>query len=115
MSNQAGLTTHILDVATGNPARGVKVSLFHADDMETPLAEAVTNEDGRTDKPLLRGEKMQAGQYELRFHIGAYFAQASVETFFDVIPIRFKIADASAHYHVPLLVSPFGYSTYRGS
>jgi 5-hydroxyisourate hydrolase len=109
------LTTHVLDTAIGRPAAGVRVVLRR--DGEA-LAEAITNADGRTDKPLLDGAAFQPGRYELTFHVGDYFrgrgATLADPPFLDVIPLRFAIAD-DGHYHVPLLVSPFGYSTYRGS
>jgi 5-hydroxyisourate hydrolase len=109
------LTTHVLDTAVGLPAAGVRVVLRR--DGEA-LVEAVTNADGRTDKPLLNGAAFKPGRYELTFHVGDYFrgrgAPLADPPFLDVIPLRFAIAD-DGHYHVPLLVSPFGYSTYRGS
>lgn len=107
------LTTHILDTAHGKPAAGVRVVLQRvgADESLSVLGEAVTNSDGRTDGPLLSEEAFGVGTYVLNFHIGAYFS----EGFLDVVPIRFRIADAGTHYHVPLLCSPWSYSTYRGS
>lgn len=107
------LTTHILDTANGKPAAGVRIVLqrVEADESFTVLGETVTNSDGRTEAPLLSGEAFGTGTYVLNFHIGAYFS----EGFLDVVPIRFRIADAGAHYHVPLLCSPWSYSTYRGS
>ncbi len=112
------LTTHVLDTAAGRPAGGLRIELVAPGSGET-LAEAVTNADGRTDRPLLDGAAFRAGVYELRFHAGAYlrdaYAGAAEPAFLDVIPIRFGIADAGGHYHVPLLLSPFGYTTYRGS
>ena len=114
------LTTHILDTANGCPAAGVRVELYcQTADGERCLASAVTNQDGRTDGPLLAGNAMAVGVYELRFWIGDYFASpggaVAQPTFLDLVPIRFGIADTTAHYHVPLLVSPWSYSTYRGS
>ncbi len=114
------LTTHVLDTATGKPAAGLKVELFRRGVDGAPLiAEAVTNADGRCDAPLLEGAAFRAGVYELHFHAGAYFDAAGADLpspkFLDVVPLRFGIADEGAHYHVPLLLSPFGYSTYRGS
>ena len=111
------LTTHVLYTASGKPAAGVRVVLWR--DGETPpLAEGATNADGRMDKPLLEGTAFRNGQYELTFHVGDYFRANGVAlsdpAFLDVIPLRFSIAE-DAHYHVPLLVSPYGYSTYRGS
>lgn len=109
------LTTHVLDTAQGKPAAGLKIELWNGDRHLTTVA---TNADGRADKPILEGDAFQAGQYELRFHVGDYLrlgAKLAEPLFLDVIPIRFGIADAGQHYHVPLLLSPFGYSTYRGS
>ena len=109
------LSTHVLDTAAGRPGAGVRVVLRRDGEV---LVDTRTNADGRTDKPLLEGAAFQAGIYELTFHIGDYFrARGTVAAdppFLDVIPLRFSIAE-DAHYHVPLLVSPFGYSTYRGS
>ena len=107
------LTTHILDTARGKPAAGVRIvcQRVEPDESLTTLAETRTNTDGRTDAPLLGGEAFATGTYVLNFHIGSYFS----EGFLDVVPIRFHIADAGAHYHVPLLCSPWSYSTYRGS
>jgi 5-hydroxyisourate hydrolase len=112
------LTTHVLDTALGRPAPGVALTL-HAADSGKLLAEAVTNADGRCDGPLLEGSALQAGRYELRFFLAAYFARHHPglpdPPFLDVISLNVGIADPAAHYHVPLLISPFGYSTYRGS
>jgi 5-hydroxyisourate hydrolase len=109
------LSTHVLDTSIGRPAEGVRVVLRRAGEV---LVETTTNRDGRTDTPLLEGAAFQTGAYELVFHVGDYFrvngAALADPPFLGVIPIRFNIAD-DAHYHVPLLVSPFGYSTYRGS
>ena len=102
------LTTHVLDTARGRPAAGVQIELFRLDP-RTPLKAVATNADGRTDEPLLT--ELEAGRYELLFFVGGYFGAG----LFDDIPIRFRIEDAGAHYHVPLLVSPWSYSTYRGS
>ncbi len=115
------LTTHVLDTARGRPARGVRVDLhrLEADGRATLLKTVLTNADGRTDDPLLAGEAMAAGRYELVFHVGAYFqgmgAALPDPPFLDQVPVRFAIADVGAHTHVPLLVSPWGYTTYRGS
>jgi 5-hydroxyisourate hydrolase len=112
------LTTHVLDTASGKPAAGLKIELFRAGEA-SPLKTIRTNSDGRADAPLLEGDAFAAGQYELRFHAGDYLRAAGIAlpepAFLDVIPIRFGIADKAAHYHVPLLLSPYGYSTYRGS
>jgi len=115
------LTTHVLDTASGKPARGVTVSLFAIDasGARRLIKSTQTNGDGRCDAPFLSGAQMAVGAYELVFEVTAYFRAAGVALsdppFLDVVPIRFGIADASAHYHVPLLISPYGYSTYRGS
>ncbi|MDB6071809.1 MAG: 5-hydroxyisourate hydrolase [Verrucomicrobiales bacterium] len=112
------LTTHVLDTAHGRPAAGMTIELFNADTGDR-LASLITNTDGRADAPLLSGETMRPGRYELRFHAGGYFANLGLNLpdppFLDVVPVAFGIADAEAHYHVPLLVSPWAYSTYRGS
>ena len=114
------LTTHVLDTHSGRPAAGMRVELYRLDgSAETLLAAMVTNSDGRGDQPLLEGALLQAGVYELHFHLGAYFAARGLDLphppFLDLVPIRFAIADPAAHYHVPLLASPWAYSTYRGS
>ena len=114
------LTTHVLDVHGGTPAAGVKIELHEIGASATSLlAEAVTNSDGRTDTPLLSGAPLRVGTYELRFHIGAYFAKRNAglakPPFLDLVPVRFAIAEPEGHYHVPLLATPWSYSTYRGS
>jgi len=114
------LTTHVLDTATGRPAEGVRIELHRLEGgARRALAEAVTNADGRCDGPLLEGDAFTAGVYELTFHAGAYFDTLGLDLpepkFLDQVPIRFGIADATQHFHVPLLISPFGCSTYRGS
>ena len=114
------LTTHVLDTAGGCPAANMKIELFAIDgDNRRLLSSATTNSDGRTDKPMLAGADFAQGTYELVFHAGEYIrATASgipEVPFLDIVPIRFGISDTGAHYHVPLLVSPFAYSTYRGS
>jgi 5-hydroxyisourate hydrolase len=112
------LTTHILDTAIGRPAAGLVVELWRTDSADC-LKTVTTNADGRLDGPILEGEAFVAGTYELRFRAGDYLRGLGIElaepAFLDVIPVRFGIADASQHYHVPLLLSPYGYSTYRGS
>ena len=114
------LTTHVLDTAHGRPAAGIRLELsVEQAGAWRLLKTTVTNADGRTDAPLLDGDACVAGRYELLFHVAAYFdragaAQAS-PPFLDQVPLRFAIADAHRHYHVPLLVSPWSYSTYRGS
>lgn len=114
------LTTHILDTANGCPAAGVRVTVKRIDGGgATTLKETVTNADGRCDEPLLQGEAFAVGQYELVFAMGAYFAGKGAALdeppFVDEVVLRFGIAHAEEHYHVPLLVSPYSYSTYRGS
>lgn len=114
------LTTHVLDTARGCPAKGVPITLYRlSGDDRTPLAEMATNADGRTDAPILPAADFAPGTYELVFDAGAYLrasGQGGTEPLFlDRVPIRFGMADPDAHYHVPLLISPFGYSTYRGS
>jgi 5-hydroxyisourate hydrolase len=115
------LTTHVLDTAAGRPAGGLRIELWvlGADGGRQLVVTATTDADGRTGGPLLSGEALVAGTYELVFHAGDYLRAAGhvlpEPAFLDVVPIRFGIADASAHYHVPLLISPYGYSTYRGS
>jgi 5-hydroxyisourate hydrolase len=107
------LTTHVLDTAQGRPGAGIRVEVFRLEgETGTLVATAITNREGRTDAPLLEGEKLRSGTYQLVFHVGAYFKS---QGFLDAVPVRFGIADASAHYHVPLLCSPWSYSTYRGS
>lgn len=114
------LTTHVLDTARGLPAAGITIQLFKiAGDARQKLAEMKTNSDGRTDAPILPEAAFKQGTYELVFLTGAYLeAQGDKQgaiKFLDEIPLRFGINDATAHYHVPLLLSPYGYSTYRGS
>ncbi|MCB1339570.1 MAG: hydroxyisourate hydrolase [Pseudooceanicola sp.] len=112
------LTTHVLDTARGRPAEGIAIALYRIGGTREKIAEAVTNADGRTDKPILPAEIFQVGTYELVFFAGDYLrrtGQAGADPLFlDQVPIRFGMAEAS-HYHVPLLLSPYGYSTYRGS
>ncbi|MCO8145621.1 hydroxyisourate hydrolase [Rhodovulum tesquicola] len=110
------LTTHVLDTARGCPAAGLRIELFRLDgaDRET-MAEMRTNADGRTDAPILPEDAFAPGSYELVFHAGDYLRGLGLAAdFLDVIPLRFTMAEAD-HYHVPLLLSPYGYSTYRGS
>ena len=113
------LTTHILDTAQGTPARGVGIKLFSVrDDALVALTEAMTNDDGRVDGPLLAGEAFGIGTYQLEFAAGDYFASCNLPVgpkFLGDVVVRFEIVDAREHYHVPLLLSPYGYSTYRGS
>lgn len=116
----AKLSTHVLDTAHGCPAAGMKVELWSFEGEERTLVIAArTNADGRTDTPLLAAEEMAAGQYEIVFFVGDYFASKATPLpkvrFLDKVPIRFGIADVGASYHVPLLCSPWSYATYRGS
>ncbi|RCV91576.1 hydroxyisourate hydrolase [Billgrantia montanilacus] len=114
------LTTHVLDTAKGQPGEGIEIAVYRLEgEQRTRLKSVVTNDDGRCDAPILEGDDFLAGEYELVFHAGAYLRRQGVTAdeprFLDVIPLRFGVADASQHYHVPLLLSPYGYSTYRGS
>lgn len=114
------LTTHVLDTAQGRPAAGVRIELYRIEGEGGRLvAEATTNADGRCDGPLLEGAALTAGVYELVFHAGAYFDGLGLKLpepkFLDRVPVRFGVAEPDAHYHVPLLLSPFGCATYRGS
>ena len=112
------LTTHVLDTAGGRPAAGMRITLYALDGERRQLAEVVTNADGRTDGPILPEATFRTGRYELVFHVGAWLDaqghEAAQPRFLDEVPIRFGMAEDS-HYHVPLLVSPYGFSTYRGS
>jgi 5-hydroxyisourate hydrolase len=114
------LSTHVLDVARGKPAQGVTVELYRLEASGSRIAVATTstNRDGRTDQPLMAGATFEPGAYELVFHIGAYFRSIDPLTagdFLDIVPLRVKLADPDGHYHVPLVCSPYSYSTYRGS
>jgi 5-hydroxyisourate hydrolase len=109
------LSTHVLDQAHGKPAAGVLVSLYRGD---TPIVTMTTNADGRTDAPLLSGDAFTPGDYRIEFAVGDYFAatgNADAKKFLDVVPIVFRVDDPARGYHVPLLVTPWSYSTYRGS
>lgn len=112
------LTTHVLDTGREGPAAGVRVTLQRVDqsgDAET-LAEGTTNDDGRLDDPLLTAAEMEPGTYQLQFDVGAYYRESSSgSSFLETVPVRFVIDDADEDYHVPLLLSPGGYTTYRGS
>ena len=116
-----GLSTHILDTVRGKPAADVVVHLdvLDPDGAWRRLKEVTTDADGRTGQPLLVGQDFKVGTYMLTFHMGAYFKAHGLEAvdrpFLDIIPLRFSVADAGAHYHVPLLATPWSYSTYRGS
>ena len=107
------LTTHALDTANGTPAAGLKIELHRLTPERVLLKTTATNRDGRTDAPLLDSTEFTTGTYEITFYIGTYFADPG--RFLDIVPVRFTIADSDAHYHVPLLCSPWSYSTYRGS
>lgn len=113
------LTTHVLDTMHGRPAAGLAIDLLRIEDgVAEPVLSTRTNDDGRCDGPLLQGDAFAAGAYELRFHVGAYFRRTGVHgepAFLEVVPVRFSVGDPGVHYHVPLLVAPYGYSTYRGS
>ncbi len=103
------LTTHVLDTRLGKPAAGMKIELFVAGKL---FASHTTNTDGRTHDPLIASGSLEKGEYESRFHVGSYFQE---KNFLDVVPIRFLITDPSQNFHVPLLCSPWSYTTYRGS
>lgn len=114
------LTTHVLDTMRGGAASGVRIELFRLEGhSHRLLVDVRTNADGRVDGPLLEGDEMRPGDYEIVFHVGDYFRGRQVALadppFLDRVPVRFGIASPDAHYHVPLLVSPYGYTTYRGS
>ena len=107
------LSTHVLDTVSGRPAPGVRIALArNRRSARALIKETVTNADGRTDAPLIAGEPLRIGTYELMFHVGALLRRAG---FLDTVPIRFSIAEPEGHYHVPLLVTPWSYTTYRGS
>jgi len=114
------LTTHVLDTARGCPAEGIEIALYKVSaGAREKVAQTVTNSDGRTDSPILPAERFATGSYELVFYCGDYLratGQAGEDPLFlDEVPIRFGMSEAESHYHVPLLLSPYGYSTYRGS
>lgn len=114
------LTTHVLDTSLGQPGKGIRIEVHRLEGgSRIFLKEVTTNDDGRCDGPILEGEAFTAAQYELTFYAGEYLGLQGGESdglrFLDVIPLRFGVADASQHYHVPLLLSPYSYSTYRGS
>ncbi len=113
------LTTHVLDTALGKPAKGLKITFWSAGNVPAHLSTHYTNDDGRVDAPILEGENFEPGEYELWFFAGEYLKSTGQNLpdplFLDLIPIRFGMSEPDGHYHVPLLLSPFGYSTYRGS
>ena len=113
------LTTHVLDVYSGKPGKGIKVDLYYVENnKKEKLNSVILNNDGRTDKALIEGENFKEGKYELVFFVGDYFkkiTETSKIPFLDDVIIKFGISNAEQHYHVPLLVSPWSYSTYRGS
>ncbi|MFD1302527.1 hydroxyisourate hydrolase [Methylobacterium marchantiae] len=114
------LSTHVLDTLSGKPAGGMKIDFYVSENGAYRLVtQMTTNADGRTDKPVLAGDALKAGRYQFVFHVGDYFQAKGVPQsdppFLDLVPIQFSIADAKAHYHVPLLTTPWSYSTYRGS
>lgn len=109
----AGISTHVLDIASGRPIAGMQVELFDLRTSSPTLIKSTrTNADGRTDAPMLAPEAARVGQFELRFQVGAHFG---ADAFADVVPVRFSIFDTRQHYHVPLLCSPWCFATYRGS
>ena len=114
------LSTHVLDLSSGNPAGGLKIELhYYRASGPKLIVETITNHDGRTDSPLIKGKDFVNGNYELVFHVGPYFKKQieslPQQQFLNTVPIRFGVNNSNGHYHVPLLVSPYGYSTYRGS
>ena len=119
MAETGRLTTHVLDTMHGRPAAGLRIDLLALGGTQIArLAEITTNNDGRSDAPLLEGDAMKPGTYQLLFHVGDYYRRLGAggsNPFLDVVPVRFGIDNSAMHYHVPLLVSPYGYSTYRGS
>ena len=114
--DQGRLTTHVLDTVSGVPAANLTIELYRIEGQARDHVKTiVTNDDGRCDGPMLEGDAFVKGTYELVFHIGDYFAALKGGEFLDLVPVRFIISNADQHYHVPLLASPFSYSTYRGS
>jgi 5-hydroxyisourate hydrolase len=113
------LSTHVLDLSAGRPAAGLRIELHRVTPAPALLKTAATNTDGRTDSPLLGPDEMAPGTYQLEFHVGEYFASKGTASakipFLNVVPVRFGIGDPAASYHVPLLVTPWAYNTYRGS
>jgi len=119
MANQGYLTTHVLDNMLGIPASEMKIELYALTDGRKLLASKITNQDGRCEKPILPQADFITGEYELLFYVSEYFTAKNIKPnngeFLTIVPVRFTISDADSHYHVPLLVSPYAYSTYRGS
>jgi 5-hydroxyisourate hydrolase len=116
----AGLTTHVLDTASGKPAAGIQIDFAVLEgDTYRPIKTVHTNADGRNDQPLLMADTMRTGRYQLVFHLGAYFSKLGISlpdpSFLDKVTVQFGISDVTQHYHVPLLASPWSYTTYRGS
>jgi 5-hydroxyisourate hydrolase len=113
------LTTHVLNVAAGIPAAGMRIEVFSESQGTTPIGTTQTNADGRCPEPLIQGAAFRAGRYSLKFHVAAYFRSLGLPlpepAFLDEVVVAFGIADPSVNHHVPLLVSPWSYSTYRGS
>ena len=111
------LTTHVLDTANGKPAAGMEIELARLEQNgeRRTIKTLLTNDDGRTNEPLLPEEEFETGTYEILFSVGAYFEEDGYPPFLDRVPVRFGISDPESHYHVPLLASPWSYSTYRGS
>jgi hydroxyisourate hydrolase len=113
------LTTHVLDLTCGRPAAGIDIALTRLDAPPVAIARATTNADGRTDEPLLAGPDLAPGRYELTYAVGAYFATATEDAtelqYLDIVPVRFGVADGIDHLHIALLVTPWSYTTYRGS
>lgn len=110
--SRAGVSTHVLDLVSGRPAAGMTIELWRDG---RRLSTVVTNADGRTDGPLVDADAFEPGEYELLFHVGAYFVDTAAGAFLDRVPVRFTVRDSAARYHVPLLCTPWAYSTYRGS
>lgn len=120
MAGAGRLTTHVLDIASGRPAAGLRIELSRIEGPSTRLLRTMTtNDDGRCDAALLEGAELKPGIYELAFHVGDHFRKYGLDlpdpAFLDTVPIRFGIAAGDQHYHVPLLIAPYAYSTYRGS